>query len=107
MLHAGNVAKAQNYRVRFFHKTTTFTRTFSRFAESGFAESGLNRLPSHSVLSQGGTVKEIFPNKQNHRIILRLCRDIKVRRLQLVDVCPYSEERQEKGRVHSYHYFVQ
>jgi len=55
MLHTRNVAKAQNYRVRFFSTKQLHLLilcTFSRFGESGFGESGLNRsMVDHSHVS--------------------------------------------------------
>jgi len=42
MLHTRNVAKAHNYRVRFFHKTTAFTHTvyFFKIRRIGFRRIG-------------------------------------------------------------------
>jgi len=42
MLHTRNVAKAQNYRVRFFHKTTAFSHTmyFFKIRRIGFRRIG-------------------------------------------------------------------
>ena len=66
MLHTRNVAKTQNYRVRFFSTKQLHMLilcTFSRFDESGFDESGLNQSLRYG--KQTNEVVTTFARKHN------------------------------------------